>query len=559
MPIIGLYFSALCFQGEKSKSRNYKNFIKAVKQCLDSVKATISREKEMKETMTELLISAINSKQKGLTLKEVIANMKQSTKAKQKKSKDFAKLLFLDERQGSFVLEEVKPNNMVELKCNHKVAKIYLIRRVLEAFLNGKSYKYSYPCKICNKERGLARLPLDCGCSWTEFGKKIKFDRKRNYGTCDKNDSLSVADLGLVNDYISFSHALAMLLHHSKEESESALSAFFDIILKPRGGRYISSRYGDQVATLNIEGMKLSIDAAKVANMVLKSGKPVIALNLFCSKTNYKHAKILCAGLKTNRTLKALYLNLFKLADMGMKSISQVLKTNKTLEFLELGRIGTIEIGRAIFEALRTNRVLKTLRLSSNHTGSEGAKIMGEVLKDNKTLTHLMTSFVDIGVEGAKALGKGLKVNKMLLELDLGCGRIELEGAKAISEAIKTNKTLKKLHLNDIKLGDEGVKAISEGLKVNRSLTEVDFRYTEMGDEGAKAISEVIKVNRTLKELDVSKNNVKDEGTMAIAKALELNPICMEVIFDRDDVSDEVYELIEEMRNTNPRVGISYN
>lgn len=57
---------------------------------------------------------------------------------------------------------------------------------------------------------------------------------------------------------------------------------------------------------------------------------------------------------------------------------------------------------------------LKTLDLSMNGFGNEGAAALGDVLRLNSFLAHLDVSSNNIGSEGISKISKGLEVNESL-------------------------------------------------------------------------------------------------------------------------------------------------
>jgi len=126
---------------------------------------------------------------------------------------------------------------------------------------------------------------------------------------------------------------------------------------------------------------------------------------------------------------------------------------------------------KALGEALKTNRTLKTLNLYSNQfMGCAGVTALCEGLGENKGLTELDLSFCYGRETGGMSLGEALKKNRTLLTLDLTYNKVGSAGAAALSEALKTNRTLKTLNLtnNDTfkQDDDELHKAAWEGLTI---------------------------------------------------------------------------------------------
>jgi hypothetical protein len=156
---------------------------------------------------------------------------------------------------------------------------------------------------------------------------------------------------------------------------------------------------------------------------------------------------------------------------------------------LEWGVADVVEL----CEVLPRFAALRTLDLSQNKIGPEGALALGEALKVNAVLTKLVLDRNDIGVDGAKAIAEVLKVNAVLTTLDLYNNNIGPEGAIAIAEALKVNAVVTKLFLNGNNIEDDGAKAIAEALKVNVVLTILSLRNNKLGDAGKTAVQDAAK------------------------------------------------------------------
>jgi hypothetical protein len=137
---------------------------------------------------------------------------------------------------------------------------------------------------------------------------------------------------------------------------------------------------------------------------------------------------------------------------------------------------------------------VRTLDLSNNKIGPEGASALGEALKVNAVVTTLFLSMNNIGDEGAKAMAEVLKINAGLTYLRLDKNDIGVDGAMAIAEALKVNAALTVLALPNNKIGDEGAKAIAEALKVNAAvLTNLWLEGNNIGDAGKAAVQDAVK------------------------------------------------------------------
>jgi len=226
--------------------------------------------------------------------------------------------------------------------------------------------------------------------------------------------------------------------------------------------------------------------------------------------------------------------------DADVVELCEVLPRFAALRTLDLSenKIGP-EGASALCEALKVNAVVTTLYLGGNRIGDEGAKAIAESLKVNAVVTTLHLGVNQIGAEGAIAIAEALKVNAVLTKLDLHDNRIRPEGAKAIAEALKVNAVVTTLFLNSNNIKDEGAKAIAEALKVNAVVTTLYLGGNRIGDEGAKAIAEALKVNAAVvTKLWLSSNKIGDEGARAIAEALKVNAVLTKLDLKYNDMGE---------------------
>ena len=66
---------------------------------------------------------------------------------------------------------------------------------------------------------------------------------------------------------------------------------------------------------------------------------------------------------------------------------------------------------------------LRTLDLSMNGFGNEGAAALGEVLRFNSSLAYLDVSSNNISNEGVSKISRGLEINESLKVLKVKCVR----------------------------------------------------------------------------------------------------------------------------------------
>jgi len=260
----------------------------------------------------------------------------------------------------------------------------------------------------------------------------------------------------------------------------------------------------------------------------------------------------LCEVLPRFAAVRTLDLSRNKIGPEGASALGEALKVNAVVTELELSgnEIGE-EGAKAIAEALKVNAVLTSVDLQSNSIRDDGAKAIAEAMKVNAVLTTLRLDGNEIGSEGAIAIAEALKVNAVVTTLDLRWSKIGVDGAKAIAEALKVNAVVNTLYLGGNSIGDEGAKAIAEVLKVNAVLTSVDLQLNSIGNDGAKAIAEAMKVNAVLTSVDLQLNSIGNDGAKAIAEALKVNAVVTTLFLSRNSIGDEGAKAIAEALKVN--------
>jgi hypothetical protein len=239
-------------------------------------------------------------------------------------------------------------------------------------------------------------------------------------------------------------------------------------------------------------------------------------------------------------TVDALAFQGLEWGDADVVELCEVLSRFSALRTLDLSqnKIGP-EGASALGEALKSGTaVVTTLFLNSNNIGNEGAIVIAEALKVNAVVTTLSLGSNNIGPEGAIAIAEALKVNAVVTTLSLGSNNIGPEGAIAIAEALKVTAVVTTLGLYNNNIGPEGAKAIAEALKVNAVVTTLNLDYNSIGDEGAIAIAQALKVNAVVTTLGLYNNNIGPEGARAIAEALKVNAVLTKLWLRDNNMGD---------------------
>ena len=244
-------------------------------------------------------------------------------------------------------------------------------------------------------------------------------------------------------------------------------------------------------------------------------------------------------------------------------------QSNKTctLEHIELTNcsIGPQE-AQNLAKALCVNTSVKTLHLSRNPLGDEGAKALAEILGENgavssgtvnTTLEHVDLSWCCIGPVGAQHLAQALCVNTSLKILKLSRNPLGDEGAKTLAEMLggngavssaTVNTTLEHVDLSYCEIGPVGAQHLAQALCVNTSVKTLLFNNCLVYDEGAEALAEMLggngaessgTVNTTLEHFDLSWCRIGPVGAQYLAKTLCVNTSVKTLKLSGNPLGDE--------------------
>ena len=195
---------------------------------------------------------------------------------------------------------------------------------------------------------------------------------------------------------------------------------------------------------------------------------------------------------------------------------------------LEWGDTDVVEL----CEVLPRFAALRTLDLSENKIGPEGASALGEALKVNTVVTTLILwgnkiggEGNKIGGEGAKAIAEALKVNAVLTSLDVGHNNFTEQAVLGIVRVARQQDKITNLGLRGCNIGPIGAKEIADYIKFTAVVTTLNLGCNSIGDEGAIAIAKALKVTAVLTKLNLWNNSIGQKGDIAIAKALKVNAV----------------------------------
>eukprot|EP00826_Nyctotherus_ovalis_P038371 TRINITY_DN3591_c0_g1_i5.p1 TRINITY_DN3591_c0_g1~~TRINITY_DN3591_c0_g1_i5.p1 ORF type:complete len:214 (-),score=6.65 TRINITY_DN3591_c0_g1_i5:106-747(-) len=126
----------------------------------------------MKSVIITIISRALRHEaRERLEMEDILSSMR---KLREAESIKYKQVKFLANRSITNVLMlNNSERRVIELGCGHLALKDCLVGYALEDFLDQRQYKYTCKCAVCKGTMKLKSLPLDCGCVWTTFGKKM--------------------------------------------------------------------------------------------------------------------------------------------------------------------------------------------------------------------------------------------------------------------------------------------------------------------------------------------------------------------------------------------------
>ena len=217
----------------------------------------------------------------------------------------------------------------------------------------------------------------------------------------------------------------------------------------------------------------------------------------------------------------------------GIKALATALKRNKSLISLDLTSNGLCsEEAEILAKGLEANTTLKVLNISKNQVGNSGAKSILQSLRklfrpgqtlsalekldisENSLLSTSVIDFSSILRENDETRLRSLNLSNNFY---LGCDQ------STFSFALEKNKTLTSLNLSWVKINDKPCQSLAKALEQNETLQFLDLSHNQISSEGVLALGKALEINSTLQSLDLSRNEIGSEAAVALGKALEIN------------------------------------
>uniref|UniRef100_A0A0E0DZP0 peroxidase n=1 Tax=Oryza meridionalis TaxID=40149 RepID=A0A0E0DZP0_9ORYZ len=246
---------------------------------------------------------------------------------------------------------------------------------------------------------------------------------------------------------------------------------------------------------------------------------------------------------KEIRTLKNVNMAGRQFGDEGLFFLAESLAYNKSAEEVDFSGNGITAVGIEAFDGiLQINTALKSLNLSGNAIGDEGAK-------------KLLLNSTNIGDEGAKAISDMLKKNKTIRTLQLSNNTIEYSGFASIAEALLENNVLRSLFVNGNYGGPLGASSLAKGILGNKTLRELHLHGNGFGNEGVRALMSALSAHKgKITVLDIGNNNITSEGSLHVAEFIKRTKSLLWLSLYMNDISDEGAEKVADALKQNKTI-----
>ena len=348
----------------------------------------------------------------------------------------------------------------------------------------------------------------------------------------------SLESFSFPNDVLFLLAALAVLIRTGRSELHPRVLQLLDVRFDDKDGTlYLGKHYKNHPNTTakylspsKIHSLYIDdIPCRYVGAQALCVNTSVKTLKFSGSSLGDEEAKALAEMLggngsgTVNTTLEHVELSWCDIGPIGAQHLAQALCVNTSVKTLNLqvSHLGD-EGAKALGEMF----------------GGNGAESNGTV---NTTLEHVNLSSCDIRRLGAQHLAQALCVNTSVKTLNLSFNSLGDEGAKALAEMLggngaesseTVNTTLEHIDLSDCSIGPIGAQHLAKALCVNTSVKTLNLRRNPLGDKGAKALAEMLggngaessgTVNTTLEHVDLSMCRIGPVGAQHLAQALCVN------------------------------------
>ena len=219
--------------------------------------------------------------------------------------------------------------------------------------------------------------------------------------------------------------------------------------------------------------------------------------------------------VKLCKNIKELNLSRNNLGRSGITWVAKLLQ-NTEICFLILTHNGLNDRDMEVFlAALPDSDTILSLDLSYNILGPYVGELMTKYMPVS-SIRSLNLSHNEIGPEGARHMVEGLQENDSLVELDLSWNYLYDKGMASVADIILTVPLLRKISLNGNFISEIGAQCLAQSLRENFSLEVFNLAQNFIRSHGACALVRAIRSNSgsKLRLMDINGTLVSQEFTM---------------------------------------------
>jgi len=286
----------------------------------------------------------------------------------------------------------------------------------------------------------------------------------------------------------------------------------------------------ETIETIDLTSANMDVAATRALETALADNHSLTSLDLRGNETLWgltesdegrsNAIESLARGLQSNDTISKVHVDAFELQVQVLTGRAPT----RELHYPEDRRLSDVSAA-VLCTLIEKNPAAKSLDLSKVKTAGQLGHAVGHCLKGNTGLVAVRLQESDLGNEGASALATGLTQNSAsaVRSLELSSNSIGEEGAQQLAALLSASTSLTRLDLTSNKLGARGTRAVMMSLHHNSTLTALSLRDNDVMEAGAAAVAAALEINGTLSTLWLGKNRIGDEGVVAIASALVAN------------------------------------
>ena len=311
----------------------------------------------------------------------------------------------------------------------------------------------------------------------------------------------------------------------SLSEIKSLEMIFFDDIDIPEDVAILVANIivsNNKTNILSFTNCSLGHNAALTITGALKNISTLQTLTFDNCNLTKDVADDLAVALYINQGLKRLRLSNNKLRD-GAVSIASALCQMNTLTELSLKNNYLSEgVIDELSSAIKTNKSLQKLNLSSNNLRSTGIVRVAQPLSVITNLTVLIIQSNRITEGAADAIAIAILSNPKLEELYLGSNSLA-SGIIKIASALQYLTKLKVLDINSNNAPEEAAKELAVAIYNNRLELETLWLSENNFRASISLIADSLTKTNTLKDINLSGNGIPEEAAVHIAAVIDNN------------------------------------